>query len=287
MSMSSIAFFNMLKTRQVSAYKALRHPALFLRQCLRPHSHIEGSIGVVIACRNYGVYLKDAVESCIYQTRPPRQIIIVDDFSEDDTVKVADDLVDRYKEVSLLRNPLHMGVSEARNKGIAACKTDYVMIFDADDLLEPKYFEEVARILDENPSAAIAFSSAREFGDRERLVTLPPFDRVVLLTDCIIAGCSLVRRSVLEAVGGYDPQQVFEDWELWIRIIGEGWNARGVQKHHYLYRIHGESKDTMANIERKRGEDIIYEKHRRLYEEAGITREDGQWKGGRFFPPYR
>ena len=285
--MSSIAFFNLIKNRQVSVYKALRHPALFLRQCVRRQSHIEGSIGVVIACRNYGAYLKDAVESCIYQTRPPRQIVIVDDFSEDDSIRIAEDLVDRYREVSLQRNPSHMGPSMTRNRGIAACETDYVMIFDADDLLEPRYFEEVARMLDENPNVAIAFSSAREFGDRERLVTLPPFDRVALLTDCIIMGCSLVRRSVLEAVRGYDPQQVFEDWELWIRIIGEGWEAMGIQKHYYLYRVHAESKDAVANLMRKTGEDMIYEKHRRLYEEAGITREDGQWKGGKFFPSYR
>jgi len=281
---SSMALFNLLRNRQISVCKALRHPALFVRQCLRTYRHVEGSIGVVVACRNYGVYLKDTVESCIYQTRPPQLIVIVDDFSEDDSVEVAQNLVDRYSEVYLLRNSSHMGVSATRNRGIAACKTDYVMILDADDLLEPRYFEEVAKILDMDPSVAIAYSSYREFGERERLVTLPPFDRTALLTDCIIMGCSLVRRSVLETVGGYDSQQIFEDWELWIRIAGEGWNAKGIQRHYYLYRVHEKSKDAAANLMRRTGEDMIYERHRRLYEQAGIGRENGQWRGGRFFP---
>lgn len=284
---ASFAFFNLLRNRQISAYKMLRHPVLFARQCLRRYSHAEGSIGVIVACRNHGAYLREAVESCIYQTRPPKQIVIVDDASEDNSLKVAQTLGDRYAEVHLLRNPRPMGVSITRNRGIAACKTEYVMILDSDDLLEPRYFEEVAKILDKEADVAIAYSSYREFGDRERVITLPPFDRVALLTDCIIMGCSLVRRSVLEVLGGFDVEQVFEDWELWIRIIGAGWNARSIAKHYYLYRVHGEGKDAASNLMRRKGEDLIYEKHRSLYAQAGITRQDGKWRGGRFIPPYR
>jgi len=268
-------------------YRLLPRPIrLRLLSSLRP-------VSIVITCRNYGRYLEEAFTNSLNQTRKPKEIIIVDDASTDCTPEVAKRLLEKYGngrgvKTQYIRSTVKLGVAEARNTGVRSAKSEYVMVLDADDKLYPLYIERVASLLDENPKVAIAYSSYREFGERNRTVTLPPFDPVALLTDCIIMGCAMFRRSVWQTVGGYDPNQIFEDWELWIRIVSQGWKALGCQEHLYLYRVHADSKDAEANIMRLEGERRIYEKHISFYKAAGVTRlETGEWKNARRVPPFR
>lgn len=252
-----------------------------------------GPVSIVITCRNYGEYLQEAFISCLNQTRRPREIVVVDDASVDSTPDVAKNLVEEYGNsrgimVQYIRNLIRLGAAEARNKGIEAAASEYVMVLDADDKLHPLYVERVASLLDENPQVAIAYSSYQEFGDRNRVVTLPPFDPVVLLTDCIIMGCAMFRKSVWQMLGRYDPNQIFEDWELWIRIVTGGWKALGRPEALYFYRVHGGSKDAEANRQRLEGERRIYEKHIEAYTAAGVKRlKTGEWQNARVVPPYR
>jgi len=250
-------------------------------------------VSIVITCRNYGEYLQEAFISCLNQTRRPEEIVVVDDASVDSTPDVAESLVEKYGnsrsiKVRYIRNVMRLGAAEARNKGIEAAASEYVMVLDADDQLHPVYIEKVASLLDQNPQVAIAYSSYREFGDRSRVVLLPPFDPVVLLTDCIIMGCAMFRKSIWQMLGGYDRNQIFEDWELWIRIVTRGWKALGTPEPLYFYRVHGGSKDLEANKQRLEGERRIYEKHIDAYMAAGVKRlETGEWQNARLVRPYR
>ena len=250
-----------------------------------------GPVSVVITCRNYSQYLEESFISVLNQTRRPNEIIIVDDTSTDPTPNLAQRLVNRTANLvhaRYVRNELRMGVAETRNRGIELATSEYVMVLDADDRLERRYLESVASLLDEDSKVGIAYSSYKEFGGRDRTVILPPFDPIVLLTDCIIMGCAVIRRSAWEAVGGYDSNQIFEDWELWIRMVREGWKASGCRKPLYLYRVHSEGKDTEANKQRLEGERRIYEKHLEWYKSAGVIRlENGEWKNARYAQPYR
>jgi len=271
----------------MSKYRFLPKPIrLRILSSLRP-------VSIVITCRNYGRYLQEAFISSLNQTRKPKEIIIVDDASTDSTPEVATGLLEKYGnsrgvKTQYIRNTIKLGVAEARNRGIRLATSEYVMVLDADDQLHPLYIERVANLLDENVEVAIAYSSYREFGERNRAVKLPPFDPIVLLTDCIIMGCAMLRRSVWQMVGEYDPNQIFEDWELWIRIVSQGWKALGCQEHLYLYRVHEDSKDAEANRMRLEGERRIYEKHIDFYMAAGVTRlETGEWKNARRLPSYR
>ena len=110
------------------------------------------------------------------------------------------------------------------------------------------------------------------------VVNLPAFNPKLLLVDCIIMGAAMARRSVLEQAGGYDAEQVFEDWELWIRVIEKGWSAQGVSEPLYNYRVHQGNRDKESNKKRREGEDLIYQKHIKLYEHYGVERTaDGRW----------
>jgi hypothetical protein len=98
----------------------------------------------------------------------------------------------------------------------------------------------------------------------------------------------MARRRALEQSGGYDAEQVFEDWELWIRVVEQGWSGRGVHEPLYQYRVHPGNRDLESNKIRKAGEDLIYQKHLTLYKRYGIDRAvDGKWIGAPSYAPYR
>ena len=95
----------------------------------------EVTISVVIPCYNVEDYVGDAVESALQQTRPPLEIICVDDGSSDNTLGVLHRLEAHYPgSITILSGP-NKGASNARNQGLVSAKGDYIQFLDADDLL--------------------------------------------------------------------------------------------------------------------------------------------------------
>jgi len=266
----------------------LEHPLLYLRTLNQRRRSRRGSIAVVIPAKNRAPYLEEAVLSSVNQTRPPREVYIIVDPSEDGTDVLAKDLSRRFSEIQCIVNEKDRGVAESRNQGIVSATSDYIMFLDSDDVLDPRYFEKVAALLDQNPDIGIAYSDYREFGERNRVIKLPVFNPRILLVDCIVMGPAMARRRALEQAGGYDVEQVFEDWELWIRVVEKGWTAKGVKEPLYNYRLHQGNRDKESNIRRKEGEDLIYRKHVKLYDHYGISRTvDGRWVNPPIYPPFR
>ena len=101
---------------------------------------------VVITCHNYGEFLEAAVTS-VLSNDADYVITIVDDASSDDTPDVAADLQDEYSQVAYLRSDEHLGAAKARNQGVEAVESEYVVMLDADDMIGPDYLFEATQLL--------------------------------------------------------------------------------------------------------------------------------------------
>lgn len=99
-------------------------------------------VSVVIAARNAADTLPQALVSALAQTLTPREVLVVDDGSLDDTAATAAG----FGGVRLLRQP-HLGVSAARNRGIAAARGDWIAVLDADDAWLPCRLECVSEVI--------------------------------------------------------------------------------------------------------------------------------------------
>ena len=96
---------------------------------------------VVIPCFNYARFLGDAIESALRQSRPAREVIVVDDGSTDDTRAVVSGFGDRVRAVFKENG----GLGSAMNAGFLRAEGDVVFLLDADDALQP---EAVATVLE-------------------------------------------------------------------------------------------------------------------------------------------
>ena len=97
-------------------------------------------VSVVVPCYNGGRFLKRTLQSALDQTLPPREIIVVDDGSTDDSVDVARSFGSL---VTVIRQA-NAGESRARNVGMAHATSDWIALLDADDVWEPTKLEQQA-----------------------------------------------------------------------------------------------------------------------------------------------
>jgi GT2 family glycosyltransferase len=210
------------------------------------------AISVVIPCYKQAEFLPEAVESVIAQTFTDWEVVIVDDGSPDQTGEVADDLARLHptKRIRAVRQA-NAGVARARNAGIERARGSYILPLDADDRIGPTMLERTYRLLEEQPGVAIAYTDVQMFGDDNGVIRAEEFNPTILPTANHLSYCSLYRREVWEAVGGYNPNMVYgyEDWDFWVGAVECGYVARRIPEPLLEYRVRSATRtaDAMAH----------------------------------------
>jgi glycosyltransferase involved in cell wall biosynthesis len=183
-------------------------------------------ISVVIPYYNRARFIDECLASIFAQTRPPDEIIVVDDASEPDQRKHLDRHAGRIRVVDQPRN---RGVSAARNAGVQAATGDWIAFNDSDDLWVPEklavQLDHVAR----NPECDGVHSAIRAFRDDGRVSISDPIAPRLTLADALhdnmIRVQSLfIKTAVMRAVGGFEESlRCCEDDDLGIRLAAAGY----------------------------------------------------------------
>lgn len=181
------------------------------------------AVSVVIPTYNRGHLIAAAIDSLLAQTRPPDEIVVVDDSrTSDDTeaiVKAYGDSVVRY---CVQRES---GISKARNLGILRSTGDYLLFLDSDDVLMPTALERMSEALDDNPDYGACYCGFIVTSGPGELYESSPLGRPsgdVLALMCREQLClhhsALIRRECLASCGLFDPRlRHFDDIDFWIR----------------------------------------------------------------------
>lgn len=222
------------------------------------------SISVVIPTYNRANYLALSVQSVLEQDVPVLEILIVDDGSSDDTAEV----------VARLPGPIrylpqkNAGPAAARNRGIRAAEGDWVALLDSDDLWEPGKLRRQLELANADPRIGMVHGAARII-DQAGKLTGVLWSKPSYRGDCfeqlsiangVNASSVLVKRTLLEQVGGYDERFVaLENWELWLRLSRHCHFAYSEQPLS-RYRLHGGNliKDHSRT---RRAYELLLQKH--------------------------
>ncbi len=223
-------------------------------------------ITVVVTCFNYGAYLPEAVASALGQDGGSPRITVVDDGSTDQqTISALERLP---AGVELIRQD-NAGLSAARNTGLRAADTPYLIVLDADDRLPPDALTLMRQPLDRDPKLGYSYGMAQFFGAWEGTLRMPPYDPYKLLYRHIVGSTALMRRELFDDVGGFDPEFTYEDWEFWIHALAHGWRGQNVDAVTLLYRRHGATMYTGARAQYRMWYRKLRHKHSELYGRAG------------------
>lgn len=192
-----------------------------------------GQVSVIIPCYKQEEYLDDAIKSALDQTVQPLEVIVVNDGSP-----TWNSWKNTWPSRSVkIINQENKGVSAARNTGIMKAKGKYIITLDADDKIHPDFIKKTIGVDDVVSTTLVTFGTENRHWDPT--MDHPAFEDFVVNNQ--INCCSMFRKEMWEAVGGYDEEMIYgyEDWDLWTRMAQAGYTFTVVREPLFLYRKHG------------------------------------------------
>lgn len=223
------------------------------------------NISVIVPVYNQAQYLGEAIDSLLRQSLPPKEILVVDDGSKDDSFAVAEKF---GPPVQAMRQD-HGGISAARNLALEHATGEFIALCDADDICEPGRLQKQWELFEKDPHLHMAFCQVRQF----LCPSLPAEDQHKYRCNPesqpgILPGSMLVRREVFERVGKFDETiKVAEFLDWYSRAKTAGLKETCHPETLYLRRIHGHNhgirsqnpkahylKLLKANLDRKRNQ---------------------------------
>ncbi len=198
-------------------------------------------ISVVIPNYNYQQYVGEALDSVLAQSFPAHEIIVVDDGSTDDSVRVVSSYGDKVR----LIEQQNQHLSAARNTGIRAAAGNWIALLDSDDLWHPLKLEFQIRALEQHPDWAFVSSQPDETDDFPQPLepTPTPEARTIDIRDFItknqMSGSdALIRKDCFDDTGLFDTSlRSCEDRDMWHRLT-RLYKGGQLQLPLYQYRKH-------------------------------------------------
>lgn len=194
------------------------------------------TLSLVIPNYNKCTYMKECLDSVFKQTLQPDEIVVVDDSSTDDSVRILHKIQEQYPTLVVVPLDENGGVSNARNVGVRTAKSDYISFLDSDDYYynERKLENEMA-LISEFGDSTIAYSytaKVDEFGNliRKRMGSFRyPEGKALTRLIANYRYCSgmprdycLSKKLFLETGGYTAGKNLYEDMELTIKLCKKG-----------------------------------------------------------------
>jgi glycosyltransferase involved in cell wall biosynthesis len=215
------------------------------------------AFSVITPLYNVENYIRDAVCSVLAQTFQDFEIIIVDDFSADNSLAIAIELSRCDARINVIRHSSNKGVSAARNTGIKHAKGRYCAFLDADDMWEPNKLESHLNYLSANPGVGFTYDCSSfidEEGEYLGLDQIPAkFKNITakyMFLRCPVGNGSsaVILTEAIEKIKFNESLQHCEDLECWVRfLLQTNFRIEGVRKKLTRYRIRRKSASSQVS----------------------------------------
>ena len=215
---------------------------------------------IIIPAYNNAEYLGETIQSCLDQTYPNLEVIVVNDASPDNAQEVVqqfDDVRIRY-----MVHDINKGLSAARNTGIRASSGEYIAVLDGDDLFHPHKVASHVEFLENHPEIHVTYNPRFELNHSSptiRELWRPP--RTVSLADLVLGfpfspSDMVMRREWAFRVDLFDEYHTYvgEDLDINCRLALAGCKFASVDRALNYRRYH--SKRIVGNL-RKSVDDTL------------------------------
>ncbi len=209
-------------------------------------------VSILVPAYNSEEWIAAAIRSALRQTWPNKEIIVVDDGSEDSTRKIAEKF---SKDGAVVVSQKNWGASTARNKAFSLCQGDYIQWLDSDDILAPDKISRQMEFAAQSNNKKILLSS--EWGQFLYRTKRANFVRTAFWEDSsplewlmrkmsnniwMQPGSWLVSRELTEAAGPWDERLSFDDdGEYFCRVLLKSDGVKFISGARVFYRTGGSS----------------------------------------------
>ena len=252
----------------------------YLLVCNRRPETRERLTSIVLLAWNQVAYTKLCIESVFRHTHAPFELILVDNGSSDGTPEYFREVRAANPNVKIVLNPKNLGFAKGCNQGLAAANGEYVCFLNNDTIVTEGWLETLQWWAEIEPHVGIVGPVSNRVAGIQRIspvdydeedMTAEGIARIEaygtrykaanreqsVFVNRIIGLCLLVKRAVVERIGGFDTRYGtgnFEDDDLCFRARVAGYKiviARDVFIHHYGSKtFEGNKVDYTATLER-------------------------------------
>lgn len=218
-----------------------------------------GLTSIVLLGYNQLAFTKLCVESVLEYTDSPFELILVDNGSTDGTGAYFQELAAQDSRVRPVLNSKNRGFAAGCNQGVVLAKGEYVLFLNNDTVVSPGWLGRMIAHFDRQADVGAVGAVSNCVSGPQQLNTIPFANHPSSLPlikqfaqdlatredgrgfdlPRLVGFCLMVHRSVLDRIGGFDPQfgiGNFEDDDLCLRIRTAGyrtWVAQDVYVHHF------------------------------------------------------
>lgn len=204
-------------------------------------------VTIYIPCRNYGAFLRQAIDSVLSQHYSNWEVFIFDEGSSDDTRAIAEHFAAKHPDqIKFIHNPEPVGLQRIANRALSLARGKYLMRLDADDWLDEFALVVLVTKIESLKDTGMVYGNyyltapngavlgvERNFEVREQDSVShfsPPH-----------GACSLISTRLLKSIQGYSEDVNAQDgWELWHKLLGRA-KAVNVDIPIFYYRQHPQS----------------------------------------------
>lgn len=192
-------------------------------------------ISVIMGVYNCEDTLERSINSIINQTYKNWELILCDDCSTDNTYIIANNFVEKYSNITLIKNNKNMGLAYSLNRCVEHANGIYLARMDGDDVSFPERFQLQVKILDKNTEYAIVGSSVILFDDTgEKAVRSHPEKPTKYNLICstpFTHPTVMMRKKSFEKSGRYTMlkrTQRGQDTDLWFKFYANGFKGYNI-----------------------------------------------------------
>jgi len=200
-------------------------------------------ISVVLPTFNGAAYLGESLKSIVGQSFSSWELIIVDDGSTDTTPEIIQEFVARDSRIRQVRHLENRNLPAALNTGFSEAKGEYFTWSSDDNVYNQNAFQRLIAVLNHSDEIDIVyadFDMIDAVGQRIRTIHCLSSQELPIRNG--IGACFLYRRSVQDAISGYEESlHCAEDWDFWLRAFIAGFCFYHMRDSLYLYRDHDRS----------------------------------------------
>ena len=202
---------------------------------------------VAVAHYNHDQFCPAALASLAAQTRPPDEVIVIDDGSTSDVARrVFAEQETHYPDWTFVRQE-NAGPGVARNRALERAGGTYFLPFDSDNIATPRLVERLLEAMERNPSRAattchyVAFVDDADIEAGDFAFRYSPTGGP-RLSGCLenVYGdtCALFRAEALRSVGGFEAHRwsPHEDWETFVKMTVRGLEVEVLPQPLFYYR---------------------------------------------------
>jgi teichuronic acid biosynthesis glycosyltransferase TuaG len=232
-------------------------------------SNNKSLVSVIMPTYNHSAYIKEAISSVLSQTYSNLELIIIDNYSTDNTMEIVDSFFDRRIQYYKFRN--HGVIASSRNFGFTKSHGEYIAFIDSDDVWESLKLEYQ---IPHMQSVSCVSTNFKPIGDIDGFINYinsslkdeyKDFDYDEVTQENPVASSSvLIRRDIFLQEKGFDENEEYkfiEDFELWLRLAYLG-PIRVLNESLIQYRMYHKPNRDLRELRVRVLK--IFDKHRRL-----------------------